>query len=73
MNHPYIMDYIDDPKTFKAVMFACELLKKGNSYNKAVAIASRYYDVSPDDIRHFVSQRSARKQENMKNRRYKEG
>lgn len=29
MNHAYPMDYINDKATYKAVMFACDLLKKG--------------------------------------------
>lgn len=70
--YAYSMDYIDDKNTFKAVMFACDLLKKGNSYTKSIGIASRYYNVNPDDIRHFVSQRSGRKQANYKSKKYKE-
>lgn len=70
-SHPYPMDYINDPKTFKAVMFACDLLKKGKSYASAIGIASNYYEVNPDDVRHFVSQRSGRKQANKKSRKYK--
>jgi hypothetical protein len=69
-NHPYSMDYIDDKDTYKAVMFACSLLKKGESYTKAIAVASRYYDANPDDVRHFVSQRSGRKQANKKSAKY---
>lgn len=69
-SHAYSMDYIDDPNTFKAVMFACDLLKEGRSYTKAIGIASSYYKVNPDDVRHFVSQRSGRKQANIKARKY---
>jgi soluble lytic murein transglycosylase-like protein len=71
-NYGFAMDYIDDRATYKAVMFACNLLKKGNSYTKAVGIASNYYDVNPDDVRHFLSQRSGRKQANIRSRKYKE-
>ena len=71
-SYGYLMDYIDDPDTYKAVMFACNLLKKGNSYTKSIGVASNYYDVNPDDVRHFVSQRGRRKQVNIKNRKYKE-
>lgn len=71
-NHPYAMDYIDDKDTFKAVMYACNLLKKGISYNKAIGIACNTYDANPDDVRHFVSQRSGRKQANKKARKYSE-
>ena len=70
-NHPYSMDFISDKNTFKAVMFACELLKKGESYTKAIGVACRYYGANPDDVRHYVSQRSGRKQANIKARKYK--
>ena len=52
-SHPYSMDYISDRDTYMAVMFACKLLKQGNSYTKAIGIASNYYDVNPDDVRHL--------------------
>ncbi len=71
-NRPYIMDYIEDRNTYKAVMFACKLLKNGDSYTKAVGVACRYYDANPEDVRHYLSQRSGRKQANMRNRKYKE-
>jgi hypothetical protein len=67
--HPYSMDYINDPDLFKAVMFCCKLLKKGNSYTRAVGVASSYYKVNPEDIRHYMSQRSGRKQANIKSRK----
>lgn len=70
-NHPYSMDFISDKNTFKAVMFACDLLKKGESYTKAIGVACRYYGTNPDDVRHYVSQRSGRKQANIKARKYK--
>lgn len=70
-SHAYPMDYIDDRKTFKAVMFACDLLKKGKSYTSAIGIACNYYGANPNDVRHFVSQRSGRKQANMKSQKYK--
>lgn len=69
-HHAYPMDYIKDKDLFKAVMFACDLLKQGKSYTKSIGLASSYYDVNPDDVRHFVSQRSGRKQANMKSRKY---
>lgn len=69
-SHPYSMDYISDRATYKAVMFACDLLKQGKSYTSAIGIACRYYEANPDDVRHFVSQRSGRKQANIKSRKY---
>ena len=71
-NWAYDMDYIDDKDTFKAVMWVCKMLKEGKTYNSAIGIACRYYDVNPNDVRHFVAQRSGRKQANIKRRRYKE-
>ena len=41
-NHAYPMDYIDDRDTYKAVMFACDLLTHGKSYTAAIGIACRY-------------------------------
>ncbi len=69
-NHAYSMDFISDKNTYKAVMFACSMLKQGRSYTSAIGIASKYYNVNPDDVRHFVSQRSGRKQANIKARKY---
>lgn len=70
MNHAYPMDYINDKATYKAVMFACDLLKKGKSYTSAIGIACKYYKANPNDVRHFVSQRSGRKQANAKSAKY---
>jgi len=69
-SYGYSMDYIDDKDTYKAVMFACSLLKDGNSFTKSIGVASNYYNVNPNDVRHFVSQRGRRKQINEKSKRY---
>lgn len=69
-NHAYAMDYIDNKDTYKAVMFACKLLQQGKSYTSAIGIACNYYDANPEDVKHFVSQRSGRKQANKKNKKY---
>lgn len=63
--HSYSMDYIEDKDVYKAVMFACQLLKQGKSYTSAIGISSNYYDVNPEEVRHYVSQRSGRKQANI--------
>ena len=60
--YDYIMDYIDDKDTYKAVMFACKMIREGRSFNQAIRTASRYYDVDMDDVRHYVSQRGRRRQ-----------
>lgn len=60
--YDYIMDYIDDKETYKAVMFACKMIRQGREYNQAIRTASRYYDVDMDAVRHYVSQRGGRRQ-----------
>ena len=65
MKHRYSMDFIDDKQTYKAVMFACDMLKNGTAYSKAVRVASDYYDVDPYEVRHYLSQKSGRKQANI--------
>lgn len=60
--YDYLMDYINDKNTFKAVMFACKMLRQGKEFNQAIRTASKYYDVDMDEVRHYVSQRGRRKQ-----------
>lgn len=60
--YDYIMDYISDKDVYKAVMFACQMVRQGRDFHTAVRIASRYYDVDMDDVRHYVSQRGRRRQ-----------
>lgn len=68
----YIMGYIKDKDVYKAVMFACSLLKKGKSYHDAVRIAASYYDADIEQVRHYMSQRSGRSQTgNRKGRKYR--
>lgn len=69
-NHGYLMDYIDDKNLYRAVMFACKMIRNGDSYTRAIGVASNYYKVNPNDVRHFVSQRSARTQANRRNQKY---
>lgn len=58
--YDYIMDYIADKDTYKAVMFACRMIRQGTNYNQAIRTACRYYDCDMDDVRHYVSQRGSR-------------
>lgn len=60
--YDYIMDYISDKDTYKAVMFACKMIRDGRDFNSAIRIACRYYDTDMDDVRHYVSQRGRRRQ-----------
>lgn len=59
---PYMMDYISDKDTYKAVMYACKLISTyGKRYHEAVRIASYTYKVPMEVIRHYMSQRSGRR------------
>ncbi len=60
--YDYIMDFIDNKDTYKAVMFACKMIRQGKEYNQAIRTACRYYDVDMKDVRHYVSQRGRRMQ-----------
>ena len=60
--YDYIMDYISDKDTYKAVMFACKMIRDGKDFNSAIRTACRYYDTDMDDVRHYVSQRGRRRQ-----------
>ena len=57
---PYLMDFIPDRALFKAVLFACSLIRNGTYPPDAFKIAAGYYDVSPGDINYYVCQRSVR-------------
>lgn len=60
--YDYMMDYINDKDVYKAVMFACKMIREGKDFHQAIRTASRYYDVDMDDVRHYVSQRGRRRQ-----------
>lgn len=59
----YKMDYISDKEVYKAVMYACTLMKPpyNKYYSDAIGIASRTYGVDYSEVQHYVSQRSGRK------------
>ena len=59
----YKMDYINDKDVYKAVMYACKLMKApyNKYYSDAIGIASNYYDVEYNEVQKYVSQRSGRK------------
>ena len=67
------MDYISDKETYKAVMYACTLMKApyNKYYSDAIGIASRTYGVDYETVQHYVSQRSGRKKGKTKNIKYK--
>lgn len=58
--YDYVMDYISDKDVFKAVMFACKMIRNGTSPNNAIRKAANYYDVDMTDVAHYVGQRGAR-------------
>lgn len=57
--HP--MEYISDKDVFKAVMFACKMIRQGKHPRKAVEIASYYHNVDKEKVHHYVGQRGGRK------------
>lgn len=58
--YDYVMDYISDRDTFKAVMWACNMIREGASPSIAIRRASRYYGVDMSDVVHYVGQRGSR-------------
>lgn len=59
----YSMDYISDKQLYRAVMYACSLMKPpyNKNYSDAIGISARTYNCKYEDIQHYVSQRSGRK------------
>lgn len=58
---PYIMDYISDKDTYKAVMFACQMIREGTSPSIAIRKAAYYYETDIEDVAYYVGQRGGRK------------
>ena len=59
--YDYLMDLAPDKSTFKAVMFACNMIRDGTNPGQAIRTASRYYDVDMDDVARLVGQRGGRR------------
>lgn len=57
----YTMDYIPDKTLYAAVMFACKMIREGESAPLAMSIAANYYGVARSDVNFYVSQRSGRR------------
>lgn len=56
--HKYVMDYIDDPDTYKAVMYAVKLHRQyGKDYLDAIRIAAYTYHVDMTEVAKYVGQR----------------
>lgn len=60
--HEYLMDYIPDKDVYKAVMFACKMIRNGTNASIAIRKAAYYYDVDVKDVGHYVAQRGGRSQ-----------
>lgn len=64
---PYIMDYISDKDTYKAVMFACQMIRNGTRPQIAIRKAAYYYDVDMTDVAKYVGQRGGNKKKENSN------
>lgn len=58
--YDYLMDIASDKDTFKAVMFACKMIREGKIPQNAIRIASRYYDCDMGEVAKLVGQRGGR-------------
>ena len=57
----YLMDKASDKDVFKAVMFACKMIREGTYAGQAIRTASRYYDCDMDEVAKLVCQRGGRR------------
>ena len=58
--YDYLMDKASDKDTFKAVMFACKMIRQGSLPSNAIRTASRYYDCDMSEVAQLVGQRGGR-------------
>lgn len=58
--YDYLMDKASDKDTFKAVMFACKMIRQGTLPGNAIRIAARYYDCDMSEVAKLVGQRGGR-------------
>ena len=50
--YPYI------PKEYyAATMFACKMIRENGYFNRAIEMASRYYDVDSEELKYYVNAR----------------
>ncbi|MBO4555730.1 MAG: hypothetical protein J5706_03150 [Elusimicrobiales bacterium] len=56
----YRMDFIKNKNVFKAVLFACKMIKEGKRAEHAIYVASTYYEVLKSEVAHYVGQRGGR-------------
>ena len=57
----YLMDKASDNDVFKAVMFACKMIREGTYAGQAIRTASQYYDCDMDEVAKLVGQRGGRR------------
>lgn len=50
----YKYPYISDKQLFKAVMFACKLIRETGFFNKSCQIAADYYNVDVEEVKKQV-------------------
>ena len=55
----YKYPFIADKELYKAVMFACKMIREEGFFNKAVARAADYYNVDEEDVAREVRKRQA--------------
>ena len=58
--YDYVMDKASDKDTFRAVMYACDMIRKGKLPSNAIRIASRYYNCDMSEVAKLVGQRGGR-------------
>ena len=54
--HEYVMDYINDRDTYKAVMYARKMIRSGTRPPIAIRKAAFYYQVNIGDVAHYIAQ-----------------
>lgn len=60
VEYEYLMDKASDKDTFKAVMFACKMIRQGMMPANAIRKASMYYDCDMSEVAKLVGQRGGR-------------
>jgi len=58
-------------KYYPAVMFACKMIRKNGYFNKAIKVASNYYNVDSEKVEKYVRQRQSEGQKGKKLGTYK--
>lgn len=71
----YKYPYINDKTMYKAVLFACSMLRDNGYFNKACEISANYYSVNLEELKNHVIARTTAgrkaQQKNAPKRKYK--